>query len=264
MKNVVKGYNPNMYILGVRFDNLTLAETLATIREFLSERRPRIVVTPNMDFLMLARSNPSFREILNQADLSLCDSMPLFWAARWYENPLPARIAGSDLFPMICELASQEGWKVYLFGAMPGIAQETQSKLESLFPPLSIVGASSPPKKFDINSPDAMDIIAKIIKVDPDILFVALGPPKQEEFIFKYKDQLKVPLTIGVGGAFDFFVGHKKRAPKWLQNLGLEWAHRLFQEPKRLWWRYLMRDSLCPLLICLEIFQNSIFSKFKK
>ena len=253
-----------MFILGVRFDNLTLLETLAKIRTFISEKKARVVVTPNVDFLMLARANPYFREIVNNGDLNLCDSMPLFWASRFYGKPLTSRIAGSDLFPKLCQLASEEGYKIYLFGAMPGIAQETKKKLEAQFPSLSVVGASSPPPNFNIHSSDTLDILSVITQATPDILFVALGPPKQEEFISKYRDHLKIPLSIGVGGAFDFFLGHKKRAPKWLQNMGLEWAHRLFHEPRRLGWRYLMRDSLCPILIGAEILRNAFPFFFKR
>lgn len=263
MKSIVMGLNSSIHMLGVRFDDLTLSGSLDKIREFLAKKTPHIIVTPNVDFLMLARAMPSFRKILEKTDLNLCDSMPLFWVSRFYGKPLSARIAGSDLFPLLCAEAATQGWKVYLFGAMPGIAQKAKEKLETQFPSLCVVGAVSPSENFAVDSPDAITIVENINSTSPDILFVALGTPKQEEFLFKYKERLRTPVNIGVGGSFDFFVGSKKRASIWVQNMGLEWAYRLIHEPKRLWWRYLMRDSFCPILIGIEILKKKWFLRTK-
>lgn len=230
-------------ILGVCFDNVSMDEALERIRNFVKEGKPRAVFTPNVDFLMLARHDSEFLHILNSADLSLCDSVPLLWASRLLRTPLKARMAGSDLLPVACGLTAREGYKVYFLGGMPGVAAGAARILADRYPGLRVVGAYSPPLGFNENHRENLKILEMIRNAGPDLLFVGLGTPNQERWIHRFKDELGVPVSIGVGASFDFAAGAMKRAPKWIQRIGLEWLFRLCQEPWRLWRRYLIRDA---------------------
>ena len=247
-----------MRILGVSLDNLSMGEILGQIRDFVQEGRPRTIFTPNVDFLMLARHDPEFLQILNAADLSICDSVPLLWASRLLGTPLKARVAGSDLFAAACELAAREGYRVYFLGAAPGVAARAAQILTGRYSRLKVVGAYAPPMGFNGNELESRNIVEMIRNARPDILFVGLGTPKQERWIYRYRDELEVPVSAGVGAAFDFVTGVQRRAPLWIQRIGLEWLFRLYQEPRRLWRRYLVRDSQFVFLVSGELLRMKI------
>ena len=230
-------------LFGVWFSSLYLEDVLRTITSFIEGRRPRNVVTPNVDFLMQARRDPEFQQVLNNADLCLCDSVPLFWAAKLLGTPLKARIAGSDLVQALCEVAARKGYRVFFLGAAPGVAAKAAKVLQDRHSGLQVVGVYSPPMGFSGDQREREEIIGRIGNAAPDILFVGMGTPKQEFLIHRSKAQLKVPVSIGVGAAFDFTSGVLKRAPAYLQRVGLEWLYRLCQEPRSLWRRYLFHDA---------------------
>lgn len=229
-------------ILGVPVDDLNLEETLDRIGELVERGRTRgkshQVVTINADFVVKAMGDPELRYLLQEADLATADGMPLVWGARLLGVSLESRVAGADLVPALAERAAQKGYKLYLLGAAPGIADRAAHILQERYPGLQIVGVCSP----SYSSVLEMDtsVLDEIKAARPDILLVAFGNPKQEKWIGMYRRQLKVPVMIGIGGTLDLIAGDKKRAPLWMQRTGLEWLYRLIQEPGRLWRRYVV------------------------
>lgn len=221
----------HLSILGVRVDAVTAAEALDIIEQIVREGRSQQVVTVNPEFVMAAQANQAFRRVLNAAALALPDGIGLVWAARILGQRLPERVAGSDLVPRLAEQAARRGWKLFLLGAAPGVAEQAAARLVARCPGLTVAGTYA-------GSPAAVeeeDIVARVRAVRPDILFVAYGAPAQDLWIARNLERLGVPLCMGVGGALDFIAGVRRRAPRWVQRLGLEWLYRLLQEPWR--WR---------------------------
>jgi N-acetylglucosaminyldiphosphoundecaprenol N-acetyl-beta-D-mannosaminyltransferase len=191
--------------------------------------------------LINALEDPELRCILRTADLVIPDGMPLIWASRMMGSPLPERVTGADLVPRLAALSAEKGYRIFMLGAKPEVAQSAKSKLMQTYPGLQIVGCVSPPISplVDMDHDGLLDTIQTS---RPDILLVAFGNPKQEKWIHMNRRALAVvSVCIGVGATFDFIAGHASRAPQWMQKSGLEWVHRLQQEPKRLGGRY-MRD----------------------
>lgn len=230
-------------ILGTPIDILDTQEVLARLEQFILERRFHQVATANTDFLINALSDPELRHILRNADLVMPDGMPVVWAAHLMRSRLPERVTGADIVPDLAELAAKKGYRVYMLGARPDVAQQAKARLEAEYPGLQIVGCVSPPPASLIEM-DSGPLLDDIARAKPDILLVAFGNPKQEKWIHLHRERLcDVPVCIGVGGTFDFLAGKVPRAPVWMQKGGLEWIHRLCHEPRRLWKRY-VRDIL--------------------
>jgi N-acetylglucosaminyldiphosphoundecaprenol N-acetyl-beta-D-mannosaminyltransferase len=229
---------PPIAILGVPFDNITIAEAIQAIERMVASRQPHYVVTANVDFLVQAHADIELRRILCEAHLVLCDGTPLVWASRLLGNPLPERVAGADLVPLLIRVAAQKRYRLFFLGATPDSAGRAVANLTALYPDLEIAGHYSPP----FNRLLEMDhgaIQRRILAAKPDILFVCLGCPKQEKWMAMHYRALGVPVTAGVGATMDFLAGHVKRAPAWMQRTGIEWLFRLKQEPRRLFRRYL-------------------------
>jgi N-acetylglucosaminyldiphosphoundecaprenol N-acetyl-beta-D-mannosaminyltransferase len=216
-------------ILDVRIDGVTMPQTLAWIESAVRARRPRQICTANPEFVMTARRDAEFKRVLGAADLVLPDGVGLLWAARRGGGRLPERVAGSDLIYRLAELASQHGWRVYFLGAAEGVAQAAAERLRSIYPGLVIAGTASG----DPSPGAAPVLLAAVRAAQPEVLLVAYGAPAQDKWIARYKDELGVPVSMGVGGSFDFVVGVARRAPAWVQRLGLEWLHRLWRQPWR-------------------------------
>ena len=229
--------------LNTNIDNLTMEEALERIDELIKQRKPSYVVTPNVDHIVKLEEDKEFQEVYENADLILTDGMPLIWISKLKRNPIKEKVSGSDLFPRVCELASKKGYKVFLLGAAEGIANKAALNLKKKYSELNIVGTYSPSYGFEQNDDEISEIIKIIRKVKPDILAVGLGAPKQEKFIYKYRCDLNVPISLAIGASIDFEAGNIKRAPKCMQNLGLEWLYRLFKEPKRMFKRYILDDT---------------------
>ena len=218
-------------ILGVRVDALTYDDLLTRMGEYIAGGTPHQIATVNPEFVMEARHNQSFREVLARADLCLADGVGLLWAARRQGKNLPQRVTGSDGLPIIAARAAELGWRLYLLGAAPGVAEETAQILNKRYAGLQIAGTFSGSPTDD----DAPAIISRIREARPDVLFVAYGAPSQDQWIARHGEALGVPVMIGVGGAFDHIVGVRRRAPGWVQRLNLEWLFRLITQPWR--WR---------------------------
>lgn len=221
-------------ILGIGVDPMTCEEVLDRIRYFVQEGDAHHVVTVNPEFVMLARSNEPFRQVLKGANLALADGIGVVWAARLLGHWLPGRVAGSDLVSYLARQAAELGWRLYFLGAAPGVAEQAASVLVKRYPRLRVAGtySGSPARELE----DA--IVSRVHIARPDVLLVAYGAPAQDMWIARNKDRLGVPVAIGVGGALDFIAGQTRRAPRWVQWLGLEWLHRLIHQPWR--WRRML------------------------
>ncbi len=229
-------------ILGVGIDTLSMNEAIAAFQLLIAKRQPSLVCNLNVDICMKIQRDAELRAVFQAADLVLVDGTPMMWAARFLGSPLPGRVSGSDFVPAFCQVAAREGYRLFLLGAAPGIADWAQRWLESRNPGLNIVGTYAPPFGFERDERENARIIRMVGQAVPDVLFAAFGPAKQEKWLFRFRKDLQVPVCMGVGSSFDYLAGRLKRAPKWMQRWGLEWAFRLAQEPRRLWRRYLVED----------------------
>ncbi len=218
-------------ILGVPVHPVRNEDFLDWAGRFIAAGQPRQVCTANPEFVMTAQRRPEFMAVLQNADLVLPDGVGLLWAARRLGRPLPERVTGSDGIYLLAQRAATEGWKLFLLGAQPGVAAKTAQILQNRYPGLQVVG-SYPGSPRDADYPE---IARRIKTARPDILLVAYGAPRQDLWIARHKEDLGVPLSMGVGGAFDFVVGVQKRAPAWVIRLNLEWLWRLLSQPWR--WR---------------------------
>lgn len=231
-----------MKFMNTKIDNLTMKEALDRIDELIKENKNAYVVTPNVDHIIQIERGGELVEVYKNADLILTDGKPLIWISKWYGTPIKEKISGSDLFPRLCAMAAKRGYKMYFLGAAEGVAAKAANNLEKRFPGLQVVGTYSPPFGFESNDAE-MEKIKKMIKdAEPHILIVGLGCPKQELFILHHKNELGVPISLGLGASLDFEAGNIKRAPKWMSAHGLEWMYRITQDPKRLAKRYLVDD----------------------
>ncbi len=218
-------------ILGVKVHAVTYVQVIDIINHWIVEAGPHQLATANPEFVMAAQHNPEFCKVLNHADLCVADGVGLLWAARRLGRVLPERVTGSDLVPLLARKAAENGWRIYLLGAGPGVAERTAQILLSQNPALRIAGvyAGSPAEA------DAPALVERVRLARPDILWVAYGAPAQDLWIARYGSELGVPVMIGVGGAFDHIAGVRKRAPGWIQRIHLEWLFRLITQPWR--WR---------------------------
>jgi len=174
--------------------------------------------------------------------LVLADGTLLLWAAKFLGTPLKEKISGSDLFPKLCKLSAKKGYKVFFLGGRSDASVTAKKVLQNRYTGLDVVGTYSPPLGFESDPVENKKIIKLIKNFKPDILFVGLGAPKQEKWIYSHKAKYQVPVSIGIGVSFEFVAGMVKRAPRWMQIIGLEWFWRVLMEPLRLWQRYLVDD----------------------
>lgn len=238
---------PAIDILGVSVHAVDTAATLTQIAHWVAAPgRCRQVCTVNPEFIVDARCDASFAAVLSQADLRVPDGVGVLLAARLLGHSLRERVTGSDGIFHICAQAAQAGWRVYLLGAGPGIAAAAARKLEVSYPGLQVVGTYAG----DPSAAAWPEIQARLAAARPDILFVAYGHPRQDRWIAAHRAELPAQVAIGVGGALDFVAGVAKRAPRWVQRLGLEWLHRLVHQPWR--WRRMVKLPRFALLVLMQ------------
>lgn len=231
-----------MKFMNTEIDNLTMGEALQTVDQLIQKNKCSYVVTPNIDHIVQLEINKELQNIYADASLILTDGKPLLWIAKWYGTPIKEKISGSDLFPLLCEMAAQKSYKMYFLGAAEGIAAKAAENLSRRIVGLNVVGTYSPPYGFESDSIEMEKIKSQIREARPDILIVGLGCPKQEKFMYYHCKELGVPISFGLGASFDFEAGNIKRAPRWMADHGLEWLYRIIQDPKRLAKRYLVDD----------------------
>ena len=225
-----------LYIFGVPIHRVTMIEAVEILKGYLKEDRIHIVATPNAEIIMMAQKDEEYKKILNETDLNVPDGSGVVFASKVFNKPLKERVAGFDLMMEFVKWASHKDVSIYLLGAKPEVVEKAQSNLKNLYPSLKIVGFHHG----YFNEKEEENIIEDINKRAAQVLFVALGAPKQEKWIYKNKEKLKVKIAMGVGGSFDVIAGKAKRAPEIYRKLGLEWLYRLIQEP----WRYKRMSAL--------------------
>jgi N-acetylglucosaminyldiphosphoundecaprenol N-acetyl-beta-D-mannosaminyltransferase len=247
--------NPIVELLGIRIDNLTTDEIKQCVVSFLKNKQKGYIVTPNAFHIVLLREDEEFRKAYEDALMVLPDGISLIIVSKLFNSPLKMRCAGSDLFLEICKIASQLNKSIFLLGGVNDSEKIAQQKLKDLFPNIEIY-SYSPPFGFEKDEKETRKIIDIINRTNSEILFIFLGAPKSEKWIYKNISALNISLAFCFGAALDFFSGVKKRAPKWIQSMGFEWFWRLIHEPKRLWKRYLIGNAVFILLVLKELIKK--------
>jgi len=221
----------------------------------------QMVVTPNLDHVVQLQSHAGLQQAYRHAGLVLADGWPVVSASRWLGQPLPERVPGSDLVPAILAAAHQRSLhqpsteprlRVYLLGAGPGVATRAAARIEQQWSGVQVVGTYSPPLGFEKSAEENKKIIDQIAAAQPQVLVVGLGAPKQELWVAAHQTQIVANVALCVGATIDFLAGEKRRAPRWLQALGLEWLHRMLSEPRRLVKRYWHDARAFPRLLWQE------------
>ena len=216
-------------VLGLQFDDVTMAEATQRAEAFLDGERAAIVVTPNAEIGYDATEDQALCNMLNQADLMLPDGAGVVLAAKLRKTPLKGKVAGIDFARNMLSVFARRGTKLYLLGSKPGVAEQAAEKMKEIAPGLVICGTA------DGYFKDEAPVVAAINAAKAEALFVCLGAPKQERFMFAHRDELPaVRLMAGLGGSLDGFAGNVKRAPDWMIKCQLEWFYRLCKEPKRI------------------------------
>lgn len=239
-------------ILNVSIDNLSIAELLDKL-EFGG-----IVFTPNVDHLIKLQNNQDFLQAYSSATYKVCDSQILIYASKFLGTPIQEKICGCELFHAFYNYYKKNDYiKIFLLGAAEGVANKAKTKINTKVGRDIIVAAHSPSFGFEKNEKECLEIVDMINKSEATVLAIGVGAPKQEMWIYKYKDDLKkIQVFLAIGSAIELEAGDKTRSPKWMSNIGLEWFYRLLLEPRRLWKRYLIDDFPFLWLVLKQKFNN--------
>jgi N-acetylglucosaminyldiphosphoundecaprenol N-acetyl-beta-D-mannosaminyltransferase len=241
-----------VHILNGKFDPLTLPQTVDAVFQTLDARKRGWLCTVNVAILMMMRADRRLQSFVDKAALVVADGQPLIWCGPWFGQVLPERVTGVDLVGAICDRARHEGAGVYLLGATEEIVSKVTQGLMQRFPGLRVQCADG-----YFTKEEASARADQISASGADILFVGMGVPRQEHFIEEQWDRLGVGMAIGIGGSFDVLSGLRARAPIWVQKIGMEWMFRLIQEPRRLFMRYLVTNSLFVWLVLSSLFKGN-------
>lgn len=231
---------PKAHLFGVDFNAVSFEEAVDLLARDVAQRPAKVIVTPNVDHLVSLSDNPQVKGVYQTADCTFADGMPVVWASRLLGKPLPERVTGADLFVALCKLGQQRGWRVNVFGGMPGQEGMLTERFAAVYPGLK-VAIRCPGMGFNHLSDEANAAADWVNQTTPDIVFVCLGFPRQCLWSFHNRATLNTGLVLCVGAAMEFALGFKRRAPLWMQRSGLEWLWRLCSEPSKLWQRYLVR-----------------------
>ncbi len=229
-------------ILGVQISAVNLSLACGVIRNWIENGIRTYVCIVPVSTVVECQKDKTYLEIVNQAGMATPDGMPVVWLGKWAGYKQVSRTYGPDLVLAVCEMSQEKGYRNYFYGGSPEALSLLTLKLKKRFPRLNIAGRLSPPfgeLSFDIEK----KVLSDINQARPDILWVGLGSPKQDYWMQRTRDQLNVPVMVGVGAAFDFLSGTKRQAPLWIRSAGLEWFFRLCCEPRRLWKRYLIGNT---------------------
>lgn len=242
-------------LFGIRVDALSFDEALAAIWRWLAagERRCRYIVTPNINHVVLHQSDLSFRKAYEDASLVLPDGRYIVAAAALLGRPLRGPINGSDLVPALLEAARGRNLRVFLLGALPGVAERARDNIARTWPWIDVVGTYSPPVGFERSAEESRKIVSAVNAARPDLLVLGISPPKQESWIAAHAKELDVRVAICAGATIDYLARHKTRAPRWAQRIGAEWLFRVITEPRRLLGRYSWDAARFLPMFCREL-----------
>lgn len=243
---------PTVKLLGVNIFGLRMDEVVTIANEHITGRKRLLIAVVNVAKFVNMRKDLELRRSLEEADLVLADGAPVVWLSRMLRKPLPERVAGIDLMFKLLKEANDKHHSVYFLGARPEVLQKVVNIIQTDYPGIRIAGFRD--GYFD---KDREQSVAQDIKDSrADIIFVAISPPKKEIFLRKWRDFMNVPVCHGVGGSFDVLAGVTRRAPRWMRKFGMEWLYRLIQEPRRMWKRYLVTNSIFIKLSCEAILRD--------
>jgi N-acetylglucosaminyldiphosphoundecaprenol N-acetyl-beta-D-mannosaminyltransferase len=239
--------------LGVKVDAVQIPEVICKMQEWIERRDAcRYIAVTEMHVVTEAQHRPNFKQVLSDADLVVPDGMPLVWIGRWRGKVLQRRVYGPELMLTFCRETASMGYRHFLYGGEACVPERLAQTLKKSCPGICIAGTYSPPFR-PVTPEEDQAIVEMINQAAPDVLWVGLGAPKQETWMHQHRDKLRVPVMAGVGAAFDLLSFRKKQAPRWMRENGLEWLFRLFQEPRRLWRRYLVNGSEFVFLAALDL-----------
>ena len=249
--------------MGLPVDQLTESDTIETVLEAVGAGRGGCLFTPNLHHMQAFATGADGSVYdrssrLPGARLVVADGMPLIWASKLRGTPLPERVAGSNLIWTLTEGAARRGASIFLLGGNPGAADACAARMRAEFPGVLIAGCMSPPHGFETDERAIDEIVATLRAAAPEIVYLALGFPKQEELALQLAPYLPTTWFVGVGISFSFVSGEVQRAPRWMQVTGLEWIHRLVQEPRRLFRRYVVDG----LPFAARMFKHALRSRF--
>ncbi len=238
-------------VLGCNVDALSWQDTINTICNWALNRESRYVALCNVHSNVKALLNKNHRHVLNSADMTTPDGMPITWTLRKLGFPEQQRINGPDLMWRYCEKAETTGQKIFFYGSTDDVLNKLEAQLRKNFPKLQIVGMHSPPFR-ELTEEENNEVDNMLSASKANIIFVGLGCPRQERWMFERRGKINA-VMLGVGAAFDYHAGNIKRAPIWMQNSGLEWVHRLAADPLRLWKRYLVSNPIFIIAITAQL-----------
>jgi N-acetylglucosaminyldiphosphoundecaprenol N-acetyl-beta-D-mannosaminyltransferase len=228
-------------VLGVNVSAVNMGLAISFTQHWIDAGRSGYVCVTGVHGVMEAQTDPEFLNILNHAAINLPDGMPMTWVGRLQGFHQMDRVFGPDFMAAICRLSVERGYRNFFYGGQPGIAELLSETLSNRFPGLQVVGTFTPPFR-PLTPQEEEEVVAQIIQCRPHIVWVGLSTPKQERFMAQFAGRLNVPLMVGVGAAFDFHTGQIRDCSSWIKRAGLQWLHRLIQDPKRLWKRYLINN----------------------
>jgi N-acetylglucosaminyldiphosphoundecaprenol N-acetyl-beta-D-mannosaminyltransferase len=250
---------PRANILGVGISAISLNEAVQTIGRWIAHSERHYINVCTVHTVMECFYNEKLREIVNHSSMATPDGMPLVWLAHHYGFHEATRVYGPDLMLAICKYSTKNGHRHFFYGGDEGVADQLSKVLKDRYPGIQIAGSYSPPYR-DVGYIEETSIIESINNASPDIVWVGLGTPKQDFWVAQHRAQLKAPILIAVGAAFDFHTGRVRQAPVWVQKKGLEWLFRLSMEPRRLAYRYLKYNPLFIILITLQLMKVRKYS----
>lgn len=242
---------PRVNILGVGISTINMDIALEVIEGWIAHRGSHYVCVTPVHSVMECQRDPELRRIYNASGMTTPDGMPLVCLSRLRGYHYVDRVYGPDLMLALCERSVTCGYRHFFYGGAEGVPEQLAAFLQGSFAGLQVVGTYSPPFR-PLTLEEEEEIVRMINKATPDIVWIGLGAPKQERWMAAHVGRLMAPVLIGVGAAFDFHVGRKKQAPRWMQRNGLEWLFRLLTEPRRLWRRYLINNPLFVLLVLAQ------------
>ncbi|ERP31409.1 WecB/TagA/CpsF family glycosyltransferase [Chitinivibrio alkaliphilus] len=231
---------------GLTIHTPTVAETMTAIEEaVISKDRALQHIVVNSAKIVYAQKNEELRRAINNSDIVNIDGQAVVWALRFLGHTVPERVAGCDLFQTLVGLCAQKGYRPYFLGARQEVLDAMIARFKKNYPALDIAGS----RNGYFSQDEEAEIAADIAQAQPDMLFLGITSPKKEIFIDTHTVDMNIPFTMGVGGSFDIVAGKTQRAPRWMQKNGLEWLYRIYQEPRRMWKRYAVTNTLFILLV---------------
>ena len=244
-------------IFGTIINPLTMSEAVDYVGAWIryAESDCKFIVTPNVNCVVQLSRNPAYRDAFKSASMVVVDGRPVVWSARLMGEEIPGTVTGSDLVPAIFQHFNDKAdfdLKVFLLGALPGVAELAKNKIEQEYQHVNISGLYSPPFGFEKDPVECERICKMIAESKADFLLIGLGAPKQATWVNQYASQLPVKVAICAGATIDFLAGNKPRAPRWMSNIGIEWLYRLSVEPRRLAKRYGSDALVFPRLVWKE------------